>query len=201
MSKLSGVGTFEPERRRRSDAQRSVAAIVDAAATVFTQNPLARMEDVALAAGLTRQTVYAHFPSRDALIAALTDRATDRVLATLDAADLDSMRPREALVRLVQISWEEIEAAAYLLSVPDTSSPEEEQERHGPILEHLYRIIERGQRLGVFDPKLPPEWIAAATIALGHATGAQVRAARMTMAQASAILARTLPRLFAAADS
>ena len=49
-------------RRRRSDAQRSIDAIVSGARTLLGRRPDASMEEVATAAGLTRQTVYAHFP-------------------------------------------------------------------------------------------------------------------------------------------
>jgi len=50
---------------------------------------------------------------------------------------------------------------------------------------------------GDFDPDLPTSWIIAATVALGHAAGEEVRAGRITSAQADAILQNSLQRLFA----
>ena len=91
VSDLTGGGR---RRRRRSDADRSVTAILDAAARILSENPRAGMGEIADAAGLTRQTVYVHFPSRDAIVKALTDRATDQVTAVLQAADLSRGRPR-----------------------------------------------------------------------------------------------------------
>ena len=44
------------------------------------------MEDIATAAGVTRQTVYAHFPTRNALITALIDVAGAETVAAIDAA-------------------------------------------------------------------------------------------------------------------
>src|SRR5690242_10758126 len=95
-----------PTRRRRSDARRSVEAILGAARTVLGERPDASMEEIAGAAGLTRQTVYAHFPSRDALVAALVEAARVRGLAAVDAADLDAAPPVDALRSFLDISWQ-----------------------------------------------------------------------------------------------
>jgi hypothetical protein len=66
-----------------------------------------------------------------------------------------------------------------------------------PVLEMLQELVERGQREGDFVPSLPTSWIIAATVALGHATGDEVRAGRMTSSQAGTILQHGLQRLFA----
>ncbi|MGR6999045.1 helix-turn-helix domain-containing protein [Yinghuangia aomiensis] len=62
----SSRDTAKPPRRRRADAQRSIDAILDAARRLLGDRLDVGMEDIAAAAGVTRQTVYAHFPSRDA---------------------------------------------------------------------------------------------------------------------------------------
>jgi AcrR family transcriptional regulator len=197
MSKLPDTRGSRP-RRRRADADRNVTAILDAAGKLLSQDPHASVEEIANAAGLTRQTVYAHFPSRDALVSALTDRATDRVTAALEAADLDQGPAGEALLRLVQISWETFETEPSLLNMPAAApAPDREQQRHQPVFEMLQDLVRRGQREGDFDANLPASWIIAATIALGHAAGEEVRAGRMTSSEAGTIVWRALPRLFA----
>lgn len=183
-------------RRRRADADRSVAAILDAGAAVLAEDPHASLAQVATRAGLTRQTLYAHFPSRDALIEALVDRSTDRVIDALRAADLDSLPAGEALAELVRCGWQEIEATRFLLAVPPRADAERDRERHGPVLRYLDAIVERGLRDGEFDPALPAAWLAAATMALGHAAGDQVRTGTMTAEQARTTLGRTLTRAF-----
>ncbi len=196
MSEVTGSAATR-RRRRRADAERSVAAILDAAGKLLGQSPHASIEEIANAAGLTRQTVYAHFPSRDALVGALMDRATNRVTAALEAADLDQGPASEALLRLVQIGWETFDTEPFLLKLPRTPiDPDSEQQRHQPVFDTLDVLISRGQRDGDIDPELPATWIIAATAALGHAAGDEVRAGRMTGSQATTILRHALQRLF-----
>lgn len=156
------------------------------------------MEQIARQAGLSRQTIYAHFPSRDALLRSLVAWATARVVEALEAADLGGVPAPEGLSRFVEIGWQTLDSAPFLLQIPGPAPTlAEEQERHQPIMVHLDRIIRRGRRDGAFDPALPPSWIRAATMALGHAAGEEVRAGRMTAAQARAVLQQGLSRLFA----
>ena len=61
------------------------------------RHPDAKLEQVAAAAGVTRQTVYAHYPSRPLLVAAVIDRITAEALAALEAANVDSDTVAEAL--------------------------------------------------------------------------------------------------------
>jgi AcrR family transcriptional regulator len=63
-------------------------ALLDAAydAVVTGGWPRARMADVAQAAGVSRQTLYNEFGSKDALAQALTLREADRFLDAVDAA-------------------------------------------------------------------------------------------------------------------
>ncbi len=112
-----------PPPRRRSDARRSIDAIIGAARTVLGERPDASMEEIAVAAGVTRQTVYAHFPSRDALIAALLHAAGTETLAAIDAARLDTAPPADALRQFLDIGWQLIRRYPFLLAPALTRSP------------------------------------------------------------------------------
>ncbi len=200
MSRLGASGG-DAQRRRRADAERNVAAILDAAGRVLGERPDASMDDIAKAAGISRQTVYAHFPSRDALLTALLTEVTARVVEAIATADLDTGPAADALVRFLEISWQAFESDPFLLHLTSPpKSPEEERDQHEPVLGPLEQLIRRGQRTGEFDPTLPVSWLLSATIALGHAAGEEVRAGHMTPDQAIATLRRSIPRLFTAGE-
>jgi AcrR family transcriptional regulator len=197
MSKLEPVG--HARRPRRADAQRSIAAILASAGRVLGDRPDASMEEIAKAAGISRQTVYSHFPSRDALVNALLAQVTERVVAAIAAADLDTGPAAEALLRFLEIGWQAFEGDPFLLHLSSPpKSPDQELDQHEPIIGPLEQLIRRGQRAGEFDPNLPVSWLLAATIGLGHAAGEEVRAGRMKPDAAIDTLRRTIPRLFIA---
>lgn len=197
LSTVSELGSPANQRRRRADAQRSITAILAAAGQVLGERPNASMDEVAKAAGISRQTVYSHFPSREALLDALLARVTERVVDAIDAADLDTGPAADALVRFLEISWQAFEGDPFLLHLArPPKSPEQERDQHQPILGPLEQLIRRGQRTGEFDPNLPVSWLLSATIGLGHAAGEEVRAGRMTSDGAIATLSRSIPRLF-----
>jgi AcrR family transcriptional regulator len=184
-------------RRRRADARRSITAILDAASQILGLRPEASMEDIARAAGISRQTVYKHFPSREALLNALLERVTQRVTEAIDAADLETGPAAQALVRFLETGWQAFEDDPFLLHLSGPPlDPEGERDRHQPILQRLEQVVRRGQRSGEFDPDLPVTWILSSFLALGHAAGEEVRAGRMTSAQAISVLRRSIPRLF-----
>ncbi|MEH0844716.1 helix-turn-helix domain-containing protein [Micromonospora sp. CPCC 205711] len=187
------------ERRRRADAERSVAAVLDAATDLLGRRPEASMEEIATHAGVARQTVYAHFRSRRALLRALVGRMTAEATDAIDAADLDSGSAATALLRWVDVSWGLMSRYPVLLTpVLAAEGPEEEHERHMPIIERLDRLVRRGQASGDFDPQSSPTWLVAAVIGLGHAAGEEVRAGRMSTPDAGAAFRESVRRVCAA---
>ncbi|MFF1874979.1 TetR/AcrR family transcriptional regulator [Streptomyces sp. CB03911] len=79
-----------PPRRRLSPAERR-AQLLSVGARLFAEHPYedVLMEDVARQAGVSRALLYRHFPSKQALFAAVYQEAADRLLAEtrLDPAD------------------------------------------------------------------------------------------------------------------
>lgn len=196
MSKISRPPDSR-RRRRRADAERSEAAILDAAVHVLAERPEASLEDIAVAAGVTRQTVYAHYASRQLLVRAVVERISDEAIAAIDAADLERGPAAAALVRLLDAGWEAFERSALLQHLSTVQvTPAEEHERHQSVFARLDRLIRRGQRSGEFDRTQPREWLAAATVALGHAAGTEVTAGRMSSRAAAAALRDSVLRVY-----
>jgi AcrR family transcriptional regulator len=187
-------------RRRRADARRSAQAVLDAAIVLLGRHHDASMDDIASAAGVARQTVYAHYPNREALLGAVIDRITADALRTLDEVDLDGGSATGALRRWLQASWQLIEQYPILLSpVLASSDPRTDHDRHIPIIEGLYRLIQRGQQVGEFDPAPAADWLVAATIGLGHAAGQEASAGRMSVVAAGAAFRNSVLRIMLAA--
>jgi AcrR family transcriptional regulator len=183
---------------RRADAERSIAAILDAAIELLAERPDASIGDIAAAAGVVRQTVYAHYDSRAALLSAVAARALARTLAAIDAAAPETGPPAEALERLTEAWWHTVARHARVLQAlgPAFATSEEVHDFHAPILERVERLIERGQQAGDFDRELPVAWVAAAFLGLMHTAAEAVAAGRLTHDEADHALRRSVPRVF-----
>jgi AcrR family transcriptional regulator len=188
----------EPAERRRADAERNIAAILDAAVQLLGERPDASMAEIAAAAGVARQTVYAHYQSREALLAAVAERAMATTLAAIDAAELRRGSAGDALQRLTRSWWSSIEPMARVLGALTSAFParEEMHQFHSPIIERIESLVRRGQRSGEFDAALPVQWVAVSFLTLMHGAADQVAAGRMDVEQAESALRRTVPRVF-----
>jgi len=181
-------------RRQRAEARRSIAAILDAATGTLNANPGASVEDIAQAAGVSRQTVYAHFPSREALLDAVIERATAEVAAAFDAAELDDLPPAAALVRLLDVGWQVTARYLFVWHLP-TVSAEQDASRHAPVLDRMLELIRRGQDTGELDATLPPGWLLTGSLALGRAAEQEVKSGRMTVGEATDAVHHSILRL------
>ena len=188
-------------RRRRSDARRSVEAILNAACAVLGERPNASMEEIATSAGVTRQTVYAHFPTRDALVGTIIEKAGAEALSALDAARLDTRAPAEALTGFLDIGWQFLRRYLPLLLNSTVTHPHRvgPDDPHHPITTRLEQIIQRGQRAGDFDGALPPSWLADAILRIGHTAAEHQASGQLSPPKAAALLHESALRLCGAA--
>ena len=200
MSKLFTAS--QPGPRRRADAERSSTAILDAACRVWSTRPEASVEDIAAGAGVTRQTVYAHYPSREVLLASAIERVRIECLAAIDAAAIDEGLPAVALTRLLDAIWKTFAAFPFLLHGPVSHGEGSHTQGHGsydqhaPVREKLERLARRGQASGDFDRQASPAWLATVMIGMQHTAVDEVNAGRMTASDALAALQHSVPRVF-----
>jgi AcrR family transcriptional regulator len=181
-------------RRQRSDARQSVAAVLDAAIQTLGERPDASVDEIARTAGVSRQTVYAHFPSRDALIDAVIEQASAEFTALLDGLDPDQAPPAQALTRLMDAGWQ-VAARYPFLWLQPAVDPGKDADRHAPVLDRMLDIVRRGQASGDFDASVPAHWLLSACLALGRATEDEVKAGRMTIEQATRAVHQGVLRL------
>ena len=188
------AGPSAKRRRQRSEARRSIAAILEAAVAVLNTDPRASMEDIARAAGVTRQTVYAHFPTRDALVSAIIEQAAAEATAAFDAVQIDDAAPGTALVELLQAGWQVTARYPFVWNLPAVT-PEEDASRHAFVLDRMLDLIRRGQQSGDLDTTLQPEWLLTASLAIGRAAQEQVQAGRMSIEDATMAVHHSIVRL------
>jgi AcrR family transcriptional regulator len=178
---------------RRATAERNVEAILDAAERLLARGAATSIVAVAAEAGVSRVTVYGHFPAREDILEAVVERATRGAVAALDAAEPERGPAGEALDRLMTASWSALtrhlsagRAAAEQLS------PDAMRRAHEPILGRVRALVERGREAGDFRVDVPAEWQVATMLALSHAAADEVRAGRMDADAAGAALRVTL---------
>jgi TetR/AcrR family transcriptional repressor of mexCD-oprJ operon len=178
--------------RRRADAERSVARILDAAIDVLASDPEASMAEIARRAGVVRATIYVHFPTRASLIDAVTQRAISEVTRVIEAAEPQRGEPADALRRVVAAAWRALGRFHALVAINTRLPPDELHRRHQPLLATLEPLIERGQRDGTFRPDVSATWHLAMILALVHAASAQLRAGRQPADDVEAAVVATV---------
>jgi len=179
--------------RRRADAERNVARILDAALDALSEDQEASMGEIARRAGVVRATIYVHFPTREALLEAVAERAFAEVTDVIRAAEPERGDPVAALGRVVAATWRTLGRYHALIAINTAAhSHEELHERHGPVLGALMPLIERGRAAGEFRADVPASWHLAMLLALIHAGSGELRARRVDEADAEAALVATV---------
>jgi AcrR family transcriptional regulator len=144
-----------PDLKTASRFDRSAAAILDAAAHVFSeQGTAANLADVAATAGVSRATLYRYYPNRDALLRALGSHALNELANRLSDAGLERATVKEAIERL----------ARALVAVGDRYSvlvgeqcPPDEAEAERLVVAPMRAVFERGIASGILRQDLPAD--------------------------------------------
>jgi AcrR family transcriptional regulator len=165
--------------RRRADAERSIARILEAAVECLSADPDASMAEIARRAGVVRATIYVHFPTRESLMHAVTHRALAEVEAAIASSDPDAGDALEALGRVVSATWRTLGRYHALVAINMQRPHEEMHQDHRSVLSALEPLIARGQAAGAFRPDVPGSWHLATMLALVHGASGELRAGRI----------------------
>ena len=144
----------EEPRRLRADAERNRKSLIDAATEMFGERGLeVGVAEIAQRAGVGHGTLFRHFPSKEALIAAVVvvalNELTDRTRALLDAED-----PGEALFSLIDQAHERMQTDRALFEALDDewmANPEIMAAQH-TMFGVVEKLLSRAQRAGVVRP-------------------------------------------------
>jgi TetR/AcrR family transcriptional repressor of mexCD-oprJ operon len=182
---------------RRATAERNIEAILDAAERLLDSGRPPTIVAVAGEAAVSRVTVYAHFETREQLMEAVVERAVRRTTAALDALDPERGPPLEALQRVIDAGWRDLDRNhAIAQAAGELLTPEALRRTHEAAHRRLRRLVDRGRRSGDFRTDVPAEWLVTIFHALIHAAGDEVRAGRMRSGAALEALRTTVHDLF-----
>ncbi|MGA6209118.1 TetR/AcrR family transcriptional regulator [Nocardia testacea] len=97
-------GARPPHQRKRADARRNQAALLDAAAAAFVASGVdVPVRDIAARAGVGVGTIYRHFPTRSDLVVAVYRHQVEACAEAGPALLADSPTPFAALTRWIDL--------------------------------------------------------------------------------------------------
>jgi AcrR family transcriptional regulator len=180
-------GDRRAEAKARRQAERrdaTRAAILDASRRVLMRQGVGgtTLDDIAAELGLTKQGLYYHYPSKEALLLSLCLAEWTDVAEAVNAATSSAATPADALEALVRTYFDRYaERLPLFRLVTQWLEPAGLSERVGPselsrlrpLNDRMYGPTEaklaEAQRLGLLDPALHPRRLAfvAHTSAMG----------------------------------
>jgi TetR/AcrR family transcriptional repressor of mexCD-oprJ operon len=147
----------------RADARRNIRSILEAAARVLAEDPTASMQEIAVAAEVSRPTVYRHFADREELIEAIRVEVMEQAFERLDSAAASSEPAAVALEKLIG-DVAEIAVRYPLLGSLIGGRPPGGRKPPNGVVACFEALIARGKRDGTLRPDLRAEILGPATM-------------------------------------
>jgi AcrR family transcriptional regulator len=190
--------TSAPDRRRVT-AERNLEAILDAAQMLLQRHEEPTVSAVAAEAGLSRPTVYSHFPHRGELIEALVRRTVTQASEAISEVSPEDGPASDALRRLLPASWQQLALHQEIVhaSVAELGADAMRRSHHAARV-MIATLVERGQNDGSFRTDLEPGWLVSCFLALTHTAADEVRAGHLSSQDALVALERTIVDLLTA---
>ena len=157
-------------RRSATEPTRAQAAILAATERLLQERALHELSvaDIIEAAGISRTSFYAYFPSKTAVIAAGLRRVMDQVMVAVEPLHADTSADPEAAVRVSLAQWVSVATRhGALLRAVSEQWPHDEELRDlwfgmlGTMAAGTARVIADARRAGVAPEGAPARALAA----------------------------------------
>ena len=149
------------ERNLRRDAQLSIDKIIAAATECIAVDPSVAMATIAHVAGVSRVTLYSHFPTKHELISAATQSLISEVDTHLDDHRVDHLSADQALQHLIRHAWTALSRHRAFAVVIRERYGDVYEQRRDPVQRRLMSLIQRGRTEGHFRSDQPLIWQTA----------------------------------------
>ena len=177
MSTQDGEKTIES---RQAVAARNIEAILDAAEAFIVAGAPLNFSALAVKAGVSRPTVYSHFPGRAELVSAVMERSVRLAVTAIESAGPEEGSASEALERVIRSAWGQLARHHDIAGALGSEVPTESMHAaHHDAVALFEQIVARGQSDGSFRQDLPVAWLVNACVGLMHAAAATVHSGQM----------------------
>lgn len=154
-------------------------ALVTAAVAEFSRKGFAgaRVDEIALEAGVNKQLVYHYFGSKQDLYEAALEKVYTEIREKERAMSLDALEPREAMAQLVGVSFDHLQQhPEFIALVTDENrhlgshirTSRRFRKMHSPLIQMMASTLERGVHSGVFRPHSDPIQVYISIAALSY---------------------------------
>lgn len=154
-------------RRKVSPAGEPVTGareeILAAAMDEFAERGLSgsRVDEIADRTRTSKRMIYYHFQSKEGLYSAVLERAYIQIRSLESEVDIEKLEPAEAMRRIVELTFDFDETNPQFISLVSIENIHKAEtlaklpairKQNASVITVLRRILERGQKLGVFRP-------------------------------------------------
>lgn len=178
-SKRRSPGAGAPADTNGRNPARTRLAIIEAATEEFAAFGLggARIDAIALRAGLNKRLLYYYFGNKEDLFQAVMERAYNGIRTAERALHLGELDPVEAIRKLVSFTWNYYIAHPEFLTLLNTENLHQAthikksaniREMNSPLIQMLDTVLERGRTAGLFRSGVDPVQLYISIAALSY---------------------------------